>query len=240
MKRFIFIMCFAYLAINLQAQPYILSIGKIGANPGDDVLVPVEVSGFNNLAAIGFYIIWDTTVLKFDTLKNINPLLKADLSYNMVLDTFKVVWMNWGATGIDIGEAKLFDMKFKYLGGETAIKIDSTKSMVADSDYETLNVIYNTGKVDDVNVGIMDSQYDMTYNIYPNPSDGKFNIINDSRYPIKEISIFNLNGQEILRQMINDNTKSIIPVNLKATSSNIYLLRILTNERAIYKKIILN
>jgi len=70
--------------------------------------------------------------------------------------------------------------------------------------------------------------------VYPVPSTGKLQVENN--LPIKEITVFDTNGNLIYRQQPGNNSLSL---NLSAERKGIYYLRVLCAERIYTKKIVL-
>jgi len=70
--------------------------------------------------------------------------------------------------------------------------------------------------------------------VYPVPSTGKIQIENN--LPIKEITVFDINGKLISRQLPGNNSSSL---DLSAVRKGVYYLLILCEERVFAKKIVL-
>ena len=72
------------------------------------------------------------------------------------------------------------------------------------------------------------------FNIYPNPTDGIINITGKKLY---KIEIFTTNGQKILSRKLNNSDDN---VDLSTYNSGIYILRIHSNDKIHYRKIMKN
>jgi len=73
--------------------------------------------------------------------------------------------------------------------------------------------------------------------VYPNPSNGVFNLSGVSKYENIEIEVYNVIGEKILSQNLKNETS----INLSKQSSGIYLLYLKQNEKVIKQgKLILN
>lgn len=129
-----------------------VTAGTEFALPGTEVLVPVTVGNFTNIGAFDLLIDHDLSVLGFVGLVNIHTDLipTATLSTNV---TTTGLGINWTASinGVIIpnGE-KLFDMKFNYTSGTTALTFNTSLSEISDFDLNILTVNYTNGSVSEL------------------------------------------------------------------------------------------
>ena len=107
---------------------------------------------------------------------------------------------------------------------------NTTKSLV-ESNIEN-NIQSSTSAVEEVNF----------VNVYPNPSDGNFNVkIKSAELGMINISVTSLTGQVILQTQKENSSELVeMPIDLTEYSNGIYFLRIRVGEELITKKIILN
>lgn len=115
------------------------------------------------------------------------------------------------------------------------------------SNFNVLHIAYNDCGVDSVykniNItGVNDIVYnDNNVRIYPNPSNGYFNlefISND--FGNIFVAIYNISGKEVYSKNIIKNYRNIIKnINIRNLKSGIYQLRIISQNKVINKKIII-
>lgn len=129
-----------------------VTAGTESALPGTEVLVPVTVGNFTNIGAFDLLIDHDLSVLGFVGLVNIHPNLipTATLSSNATATGLGINWTSTTA-GVTIpnGE-KLFDMKFNYTSGTTALTFNTILSEISDFSLNILTVNYTNGSVSEL------------------------------------------------------------------------------------------
>ena len=75
--------------------------------------------------------------------------------------------------------------------------------------------------------------------IYPNPSNGIFNIKLNSIKSNTEITLYDIAGKVVSREIVSSSTKSQnISIGSRELPSGIYILKIISNEESIIKKLI--
>ncbi|HRY31771.1 MAG TPA: CARDB domain-containing protein [Bacteroidales bacterium] len=105
--------------LSAQADLFI-RIDTVTASPGDSILIPVYAQQLNNAGSFTFFIQYSTSVLKFGRALNWNPLLTEGVNLaNASGGQVAVVWAD--QNGVSIADDKLFDLKFKYVSGSTAL-----------------------------------------------------------------------------------------------------------------------
>ncbi|MEI6821338.1 MAG: choice-of-anchor J domain-containing protein [Bacteroidota bacterium] len=95
--------------------------------------------------------------------------------------------------------------------------------------------------VDDVSLALangIDENTNNAFNVYPNPTTGKFIIkLNDNNKGIAEISITNIIGQEVYRTKTN---QQYINIDLEGLTKGMYLIKITSDNKQSVKKITKN
>ena len=71
--------------------------------------------------------------------------------------------------------------------------------------------------------------------MYPNPAKQSLNIVSYAA-GINSISIFNLNGQEILNTTVNANQ---IRINTSSLSNGVYIVDIKSNNHSVKRKLVI-
>lgn len=259
MKKSGLILFILFIIINYNyAQLYTATIGKAKAKPGDTITIPLNVTGFNDIGAIGFYIKIDTTVLTnlqndSSCTANIhNAISNYFMSHFDKKDstgpTLKIGYTNYGTQGVNIGDAKLCDLKFIYKGGTAALCFDTAYSGVSDfTTLENVNVIYTCGEAS-IAEGVKEITDDKSTKIYPNPSNGYITLSLNSISNIKQISVYSLNGEKVYNKEVNMENSDKLSQSLYSRTYNLdlanlkkgmYLLKILSKDDVIFTKLIL-
>ncbi|MEZ5195012.1 MAG: cohesin domain-containing protein [Bacteroidales bacterium] len=129
------------------AQPVTASIGTVLANAGDEVLIPVDVTGFIDVGAITFFIGYDESVLTFIGIENINSEVTG-LQGNAMTNPTEVgiVWSADPPNSANVSSGKLFDLKFFYKGGNCDL-IFSDDCEVTDPGLVPIYVDYTDGNI---------------------------------------------------------------------------------------------
>ena len=83
--------------------------------------------------------------------------------------------------------------------------------------------------------GINEIENELQVNIYPNPNNGQFNILG-SNFKIQNVEIFNLYGEKIFSQIVNNKSQNI-SCDLQ---NGIYFLKVISDKGIAVKKIIIN
>lgn len=73
--------------------------------------------------------------------------------------------------------------------------------------------------------------------LYPNPSNGKMELLLNTNSTIKNVEVFDLNGKRIFNQVYN---ASKIQVDLSDFQKGLYLMKVKTNNKTFTEKIIIN
>ena len=76
---------------------------------------------------------------------------------------------------------------------------------------------------------------DKSIRIYPNPSNGIFNIQNNGNINLTSIEVIDINGR-----VIKSNTSTFNQVDLNDVSNGIYFVKLKSNSTTITKKVIKN
>jgi hypothetical protein len=124
----------------------ILSVGSTTAVSGDVIYVPVNVTNFTNIGSISLLIQYDPSVLDFTGTVNWDsqfPLAQANATGNRIT----IGWFS--TTPGSIANGKLFDLKFTYKGGTSALNVitGSGNTEIGDPYGTAITVAYNNGSV---------------------------------------------------------------------------------------------
>ncbi|MCO6495814.1 MAG: thiol protease/hemagglutinin PrtT [Bacteroidetes bacterium] len=87
---------------------------------------------------------------------------------------------------------------------------------------------------------VSEIDYNNLINLYPNPADNQVQIeLSNSNMDFHKIDILNYNGQ-VVKEIQIEKEQSICPILLEHLSSGLYFVRIHSNHKIIYKKLIIN
>lgn len=119
-----------------------VSIPDTNAAPGEIVL-PVNAPGLGEIGSMTLNITFDGDVLEFVELLN-NPFEgEANFILNSQENKLTIVWYSLSSINI---EEKVFDIKFNYLGGSSAIAFEGANEFT-DESAQTLNVTFVDGSI---------------------------------------------------------------------------------------------
>lgn len=122
-----------------------MTVGSLnGVTNGQDICVPVSVTGFAKITAMQFSMTWDTTKLRFSTVQNFMGLTSFDRnSFGTPGGRLTCVWFDPNTTGQTVADNKvLFEVCFKYQGA-----CPSTATIEVSDTPTKLDVITTTGKL---------------------------------------------------------------------------------------------
>jgi hypothetical protein len=168
----------------LAAETVFVTAGTVEGVPGQEVLVPVTVSNFEDIGAFDLLIGFDPLVLDFLGLENIHQDIDDPNLESNVLNGH-TVGINWtGNVSLD-PETKLFDLRFDYFANESDLVFDAQESEVTGTDLSTRYVDYTDGYVysdlqADVSVSLPDvlaqpnSQVEMPFTVVGFENIGAF------------------------------------------------------------------
>lgn len=130
------------------SQP-VVSISNHAGCANSEILVPVEVNNFADVAAFTFYIQADTSAIALISVENIHPaLLEGNVVSNFNINGIPSININWyGMSSVTISSGKLFDLRLLLKGGTTAFSF-TENCEIALSDLSVVqNVVYNDGSL---------------------------------------------------------------------------------------------
>ena len=132
--------------IRVSGQTATATIDDHTASPGQ-VVVPVEVSNFNDIGAITMYFEYDENVVTYNTSQN--PALDGLIVNAYAVDGVWRVGISWtasGATGSNI-EGTLVEIVFNYTSDSCAFSFIENECEIVNSDFEPIYVEYDDGSI---------------------------------------------------------------------------------------------
>ncbi len=131
----------------LFSQVTTMTIGSVNVCPGEEFLVPIDVTDFSDIGAFTLFIGYDTTLLTFIGHVNENTETQGIFSNAMVLPTPQV-GISWSSLNpANITSGKLVDLKFYYHSENCELNFNSGCELV-NSSLEIVEFIGDDGEVD--------------------------------------------------------------------------------------------
>jgi len=103
-----------FTAVSLKGQMTV-SIGEQSQCENSVVLIPVDVSDFNDVAAFTFFIQIDTLAVEYVSIENPNVQLSGGSVVSNFVGTISQIIISWSSmSSANISDGKLFDLKMNY------------------------------------------------------------------------------------------------------------------------------
>ncbi|HRK73193.1 MAG TPA: cohesin domain-containing protein, partial [Rhodothermales bacterium] len=124
-----------------------LVIGTASGRIGQPVNIPISVSKFTGVGAITLKVVFDPSILTFNSVINLPT--GITFTANAVNGVLTLIWFDatGGSNPINIVSGKLCDLVFTYNGGTGNVSVNALQSEIADKDGNTMNVGYTAGQV---------------------------------------------------------------------------------------------
>jgi hypothetical protein len=130
--------------VIMKSQNATATIGNITSCAGESVLVPFDVTDFNDVGAMTIYIGYDTNAAEFLSIQNINPDIPGSLSFNAMNGQVSIAYSY--VTPFYITGEKLFDLSFSFLGDSTLLPFNPGTE-IANSNLEIIPLDTYTGSI---------------------------------------------------------------------------------------------
>ena len=121
-----------------------MTIETIKAVKGDTILVPINVTNFNNIGAISLKISYNTSALTFMGIVNTIRQVSSDAMSG-------IISMGWfdatGTSPTNISNGKLFDLKFVFSGISSSVTFDTSQCEISNESGNDIPVKYINGAV---------------------------------------------------------------------------------------------
>jgi hypothetical protein len=121
--------------IIMKSQNATATLGNIASCAGENVLVPMVVTDFNDIGAMTIYISYDTNAAEFLSIQNINPAIPGSITSNSYNGQVSIAYSC--PTPFYISGESLFDLSFTYLGDSTSLDF-ITGTEIADVNLEII------------------------------------------------------------------------------------------------------
>jgi hypothetical protein len=131
-----------HVDIDLNSIPK-FTLKKVIAVPGSEIVVPLDVRKLENIGALSLKINYNASVLSYEGVENAPT--SGNFTANASGGVLSVGWFDTNPLNID--SAKLVDLKFTYISGESDLDFDKALCEVSNSLGNPVNVLYYNGKV---------------------------------------------------------------------------------------------
>jgi len=111
------------LTVNSIFATIVTTIDSAIACTGDQIIIPVRVTNFIDVASLSHRLTFDTAVLTYTAYQNVNPVLTGFFLANGIEGNFAASWFNF-VVGATIPDGILYEIVFTYNGGNTCIQWD--------------------------------------------------------------------------------------------------------------------
>ena len=208
-------------------QPVTVQSGKI--------IVPVYASDVQNMGALQFTISYDPAKLQFAGADNWFNGIQDVTVGNPAPGQLTFVWAA-DADGINIANAKLFDLHFNSLSSETSTINWSDEPTTRE--YADWNGNISTPKYTD---GTIENTLDnSSLTIYPNPNDGSFLLnFGSVKNPVTSVKIVNMLGGVVYEEQLTQNQSLSKTFNIHGLAKGIYTVLVKTENEQFMKKLII-
>ncbi len=131
---------------NAFAQGTTMSLGTVTAAAGDTVLVPINVSNFNNVGAISLKISYNSASLTYVGV--VNAPTGVNFTDNASGGVVTLGWFDATASSpVNISNGKLVDLKFVFSGTTSNLTFNTSQCDIANETATSLSVTYTNGAV---------------------------------------------------------------------------------------------
>ncbi|HRX98263.1 MAG TPA: hypothetical protein P5514_15040 [Bacteroidales bacterium] len=138
---------FLMIIIGIKSQSQTATLSDVSANPGESVLVSLDLSGFSNIGAISFYIQIDPAVVTFTGITNVWSGASTTLAnYIPSTQQIGISWLDFSGVGVNFPNGKYLDLQLDFVNGYSDLTF-TANCEVSDASFNTVNVVYTNGSV---------------------------------------------------------------------------------------------
>jgi hypothetical protein len=176
-KHNYYIVFLFFSSASLTAQTASLSLGEQTVCSAQEVLIPVTGSNLNDVSAITLFIGFDTTLLQFVNVTNVDPQIWG-YSWNLMQNPIQLGFVWSGVTPLNLTEMKLFDLTFNYFRESSPVIFNSGCEIV-DAALQIIPVNLVNGFIQDAAISVQTNPHDTLVNAGTNAS---FTVSSDNAY----------------------------------------------------------
>lgn len=207
------------------------------AEPGNNIIIPVNIGTSSKLAGFQFILHYDPEVLLYQGVEKAHPDIVVETGVNdQELGTIRVFWTNpTGRSTILNGGDAIMNLVFRAVGSsgmDTEIQFSSDKQTpveVLDDQLLRMNAVFKTGKITIGHVLLAENDGDTeAIEVYPNPFSELINIkVQDESDSELEYVLFHENGKEIKRSNLEKTQQELSFMDI---TPGVYFMHIMKNR----------
>ena len=145
MAKYFLIISFTLCALSFSHAQVNIDLPDITYNSGaDTLLIPVNVTNFNNIGAISLVIKYDTSAVRFSGIKN-SPSHGTFIYNENTNGSIIISWYDFNP--INLASGTLLNLVFTNLTGNSALQFETSNCEIADTSLTALPVNYNNGSI---------------------------------------------------------------------------------------------
>ena len=158
MKKIFIAMLVTFHSLLVLGQGATATLPVLSASPGT-VTVPLNVTAFNNIAAISLYFEYDPAVVSYSSYNTAAlPGLEVNAFTVGTSHRVGITWSASGATGSNVS-GTLVNVVFNYVSGACAFTFLQSICDVTDNNYNTVPVLYTDGSIGPNNPALVSIPY---------------------------------------------------------------------------------
>ena len=235
-KLFITLVFFAVAITNSSAQATLL-IDNVAGNQGSSISVPVNAIGLTDMQGFQFTIDYDNTKLTYVNCTNWSGGTNASGVQITDLPTLGKITFVYNDVSIKISSGLFFNLNFSVqplASGSAAVAWSDlpTNRELSNSIPDIIVADYKGGFITINTLGTEENNF-LDYIYYPNPTTGKVTM--NSKEPIVEVAVYNLQGQLLYIQKPNELSTN---VDMSKFASATYLIKVKIEGRETNFKIL--
>ena len=145
MAKYFLIISFTLCALSFSHAQVNIDLPDITYNSGaDTLLVPVNVTNFNNIGAISLVIKYDTSAVRFSGINN-SPSHGTFIYNENTNGSIIISWYDFNP--INLAGGTLLNLVFTNLTGNSALQFETSNCEIADTSLTALPINYNNGSI---------------------------------------------------------------------------------------------
>jgi len=204
---------------------------------GNQVEIPIQISGFNSVGAFQYGLNWDPEYLQFAEVKdlNLNGLSLDNFGLNLT-NTGNLTTAWYAENGIGeslVDQSKLYSVKFNVLNSNTTQSIVSINNAIIPNEVSGTFGVEDLGEVvSSLQLGTNALNFKPEVIVYPNPFVDQLQISISGK--VDKISITDISGRVLLEELTYNQTH--ISLQTSDLGSGFYFLNFISGDKTIITK----
>ncbi len=185
--------------------------------------MPLQISSINTINSLDFSLLFDESLMKFESIKGLSVNMQARSNYNETDHTLR--FTSYSLENLET-ETTILYIRFKFEGNS-----------LSGNEISSFNAYLNGDESEvELKKSIPNSHLDNSWiNVFPNPASTNLNIeISESA----NIQIFDLQGRVICEKNVNAN--EIMELSIDGLKNGIYILKAINNRFTIVKSVVVS